>query len=49
MQEAKRLHVDGEKVCNSEKGAILQQEKCFLKKFEIQIFHSDEHFYAQQP
>ena len=49
MQEEKRLHVDGVKVCKSEKGAFMEQEKCFFIKLEIQIFHSDEHFYAQQP
>ena len=49
MQVEKRLHVGCEKGCSSEKGAFLQREKCFIIKLEIQIFHSDEHFYAQKP
>ena len=32
MQVEMGLHVDGEKVCNSEKGAFLQREVCFIIK-----------------
>ena len=49
MQVEMGLHVGCEKVCNCEKGAFPQREVCFIIKLEIQIFHSDEHFYAQKP
>ena len=49
MQVEMGLHVGYEKGCSSKKGAFLQREVCLIIKLEIQIFHSDEHFYAQKP